>query len=369
MPNILTEIAIFLEPVGVGVVLVFIYSIVARRGVSKRVEDASLGFVFGLAAVLAMANPIEMSEGIIVDMRNLFVGLAAAFFGVRGGAIALAMAIAVRLGIGGVGAITGVVGVTIAALMGLAWARFVRPRITSDIFALPALAAMISLHIVAGYMLPAASQTMFFTMLAPLLILLNLICTTLFAFLIYRERMLLGETSRLQTAAMFDPLTRIMNRGSAIEAYERIIRGPTAQRGIAMSCIDVDNFKAINDIHGHLAGDKVLHDIAERLTTCFRAQDLFCRMSGDEFLFVLSNVSSEEARQITERCRSLISRVPVTYEGITINVTISLGTVWSATYAPFETLRNDADKALYGAKNGGRDQVNFSAQTANPSAA
>lgn len=369
MPNALTEIAIFLEPVGMGVILVYFYGFIARKETSKTIEDVSLGFVFGLAAVLAMADPIEISAGIIVDLRNLFVGIAAAFFGLRGGSIALAMAIIARLEIGGAGAPVGIVGVTIAAFMGLAWAWFVRPKINNNFIALPLLAAMISTHILACFMLPEPVMVIFLTTLAPILIMLNFVCTSIFATLIYRERALLKERTQLHTEATTDPLTGILNRRSAIAAYKTLQSVSAPERGIAMTCIDVDKFKGINDAHGHLAGDQVLKDVAYRIGQCLRSADIYCRMSGDEFLFVLVNVTREEARQITERCRSLISQEPVVYDNNAIAVSISLGTIWSQIPLSFEIFRNSADDVLYDAKNGGRNRTAFDVKQSAPNAA
>lgn len=201
MPNVLSEIATFLEPVGMGVILVYFYGFVVRKETGKQIEDLVLGFVFGLAAVFAMADPIEISSGIIVDMRNLFVGLAAAFFGIRGGSIALAMAIVARMEIGGAGMVVGITGVTIAAVMGLAWSRYVRPQVKSDLIALPLLATMISMHILASVMLPEPVMIMFLTTFTPILVLLNFLCTGIFASLIYRERAMLGEANRLHAEA------------------------------------------------------------------------------------------------------------------------------------------------------------------------
>lgn len=369
MPNVLSEIATFLEPVGMGAILVYVYGIVVRKDTTKQIEDLSLGFLFGLAAIFAMADPIEISSGIIVDMRNLFVGLAAAFFGIRGGGIALAMAIVARIEIGGAGTIIGILGVSISATMGLTWAQWIRPRVKQDMIALALLAAMISLHILSSMMLPDPIVIIFLTTFAPILILLNFLCTSIFATLIYRERALHGENSRLHAEAATDPLTHILNRRSAIAAYSTLKGKQPPKRGIAMSCIDVDKFKYINDIYGHQAGDQVLKDIAILIESCLRPGDICCRMSGDEFLFVLVNVTSDEARQVTERCRSLIARVPVTYGEDTINVSVSLGTVWSKKPLSFEDFRNSADGALYDAKRGGRNRATFDVRHSTPNPA
>lgn len=197
MPNLVSEVAIFLQPVGMGVILIYIFGVIARKDATEHVEQLSLGFVFGLAAVIAMADPIEIASGIIVDMRNLFVGIAATFFGVRGGAVALGMAVAARLGIGGAGAHVGIFGVIIAASMGYLWAREIRPRIANNYVALPCLALMISTHVFASVLLPDPIMIMFLTTFAPILVLLNLLCTVIFATLIYRERKMVGYENRL----------------------------------------------------------------------------------------------------------------------------------------------------------------------------
>lgn len=368
MSNALQNISFLFEQVGLGVLLVYLYGVFARRSYSQHQIQIRIGAVFGLAALLAMGNPIVLSYGIIVDLRNLFIGVAAAFFGWRGGFVSVLIAIGGRLIVGGDGVLPGSVAIILAALLGLAWAHNVAPRIKNDFLSHQLLALMITGHVFAGVLLPTQFIALFFYQLAPLMLLGNMIGTAIFGILINREMALVGQARLLRAQAMTDPLTKILNRRSAVDAYHAIQKAPPPNRGIAMTCIDVDKFKAINDTFGHLAGDQVLQEIAHRIGTCLRADNIVCRMSGDEFLFVLVNVTSIEAKIITERCRSLISRIPVSSDEAEIPVTISLGTVWSAKPLPFEEFRSKADEALFNAKNGGRDRTAFAISYADKNA-
>lgn len=367
MDSLFQNVLFLVEQVGLGVFLVYLYGVFERREMATPLLETSIGAIFGVTCVLAMTDPITLSEGTIIDLRNLYVGLAAALFGWRGGVACAMVAVAARLIIGGAGAVAGMTGIIIAMVMGLLWAYHVKGRIKNPHLGFQVLALMISGHILAGLLLPIGNQQQFFSVHAPLMFLGNLIGVNMVGLMISREMHLAGENRRLLIAATRDALTNSLNRASAEAAYRRILAKPSARRGIAMTCIDLDKFKEINDTHGHLAGDRVLKEVAHRISTCLRSNDIFCRMSGDEFLFILVNVTSQEARHITERCRSLISRVPIIYEDKSIDTSISLGTLWSSRPLPFDAFRDKADEALYFAKAQGRNFSEFEVEHLTPS--
>ena len=124
---------------------------------------------------------------------------------------------------------------------------------------------------------------------------------------------------------------------------------------------DIDQFKKVNDTYGHLAGDAVLKEIAERFNTSLRPYDICGRYGGEEFLIILSS-KENHAQDIFERIRQAIAGKPFTYEQAQLNVTISCGVTL---YSPPTDQRNstqlltDADTALYEAKNGGRNRIVF----------
>ena len=359
MASILQTSLGLVEPIGIAFVLVFLYGVSHRKSDSVYLTQAWMGLAFGVAAAFGMAAPIVISSGLIVDLRNLFIGIAAAFFGWRGMAIALGVSVLMRLGIGGAGAASGVVGMTIAAAMGLTWAAFVKPVLGARAKGYAALAAMISLHLCALMVLPGAMAWTLLLDYAPQIVVLNFLGTFLLAYLIQREQALFNETQTLLSEATTDPLTKALNRRSAITSYEELIDATFMPRGLAMVCIDVDNFKSINDTEGHLAGDRVLIEITKRIRSCLRTGDIFARMSGDEFLIVLNNVTSEQSLNISERCRKTVACAPIGHGDVKINTTISLGTVWTAQPKDFGTMRDAADAALYQAKAQGRNRSAF----------
>ncbi len=355
MSVFLSTLFSLVEPIGIAVTLVYLYGVTQRRGVGDVQNQLWMGLAFGIAASFGMASSIVVTEGTIVDLRNLFVGIAAAFFGWRGALIALGMAGLTRLGIGGAGAVSGLLGMAIAASMGLTWARFVSHRIRSNGLNLLGLSCMMSLHLFGLVILPANIAVMLLIDLGPQMIMLNILGTLLLGTMIQREQMLGHENQALMSAATIDPLTQALNRNSAVQTFDRLITAKKMARGVAMVCIDLDRFKEVNDTSGHLAGDTVLIEVSRRITSCLRSRDIFARMSGDEFLIVLADVSSDEAQQIAERCRRSVSCAPIEHENKNLQVSISTGTVWSATAKDFVVMRDGADAALYRAKSSGRN--------------
>lgn len=173
-------------------------------------------------------------------------------------------------------------------------------------------------------------------------------------------------------AAVCDPLTGLYNRRYALPHLARIAQHAVAQRRpFAVMVADMDHFKAINDRFGHMAGDAVLIETAARLRANVRAVDLVARIGGEEFLIVLPNTRLDHARRAARRLCEVVRKVPFELPGReeALTATLSIGlTVWSphageqAGQPPAEPptpeqMLHRADRALYGAKAGGRDRV------------
>ena len=182
------------------------------------------------------------------------------------------------------------------------------------------------------------------------------------------------EADRLRAAvdeglrlAVIDPLTGLYNRRYAM-TYLAGIAGRAADTGrtYAVMVADLDRFKAVNDTHGHQAGDAILTEVGRRLRDNLRSFDLVARIGGEEFLIALPETSYEAARIAGERLRRVTSDTPIKIgNDREITVTLSIGVAVSGTSelsAP-ETVSGileRADIALYAAKREGRDQVNVS---------
>lgn len=359
MLPVFEKIMLVVQPIALAILLIYTYGLFSRAVKNPHVLNALMGGVFGLAAAMAMSAPIPIADGVIIDIRNLFIGIAAAFFGPLGGMVALLMGAAMRISIGGEGMMLGVAGMIVASIMGGLWALFLQPRIKKDLNALFVLALMISQHLVLGAFLPPAVRDSFFLGLGPTLLTANLIGTILLGKLIRRERALLAETHRLLDEATTDPLTKLVNRKTAATAFAALPPLRNRSLGQAMLCIDIDAFKGINDTYGHLYGDEVLIDVSAQLSACLRPDDILSRISGDEFVIVLHGVTAWQAKAIAERCRLAIGGTPLVADGKAIRVSISVGAVWTQLESSFIALREKADEALYHAKSNGRDCVAF----------
>jgi two-component system, cell cycle response regulator len=160
--------------------------------------------------------------------------------------------------------------------------------------------------------------------------------------------------------ATHDPLTRIWNRAAIFETLRKeLIRAKREGSRLAIAIADVDHFKCVNDEHGHLAGDAVLREIAQRLVTAVRPYDSVGRYGGEEFLIVLPGCDRDTAVQLAERLRALFDRNGLhTSEGI-FHVTLSFGvSACDPALDPNEdALIRAADEALYRAKKLGRNRV------------
>ena len=122
--------------------------------------------------------------------------------------------------------------------------------------------------------------------------------------------------------------------------------------------MDLDYFKDINDTYGHEAGDVVLKTLAETVTKQSRHGDFVCRFGGEEFVLVMPNIGIEKANERARKLHQNIDALNITYGRFNITTTISMGIAWYPEHGNTkEQLLRAADKAMYVAKNTGRNQV------------
>ena len=172
-------------------------------------------------------------------------------------------------------------------------------------------------------------------------------------------------------AAVTDPLTGLFNRRYVEPHLARLAeQSRKSGRELAVMMIDIDHFKAVNDTHGHAAGDKVLVELADRLRQNLRAIDLVARMGGEEFLVAMPGTSVTDARLAADRLRALVNTTPFDLGDnqpalkITVSVGVAVSGQFNAETAAINKICDQADKALYAAKSAGRDQVAMSKSAA-----
>lgn len=177
--------------------------------------------------------------------------------------------------------------------------------------------------------------------------------------LIYPLRNALRYTAAIKMA-LLDPLTHLGNRAALDNAFRRELQlAERHQYELSLLMIDVDHFKLINDQHGHLQGDLVLQEIARTIETVCRETDISFRYGGEEFVVLLRKTGDSGACIIAERLRKEISKIVIGQQGHRIQPTVSIGisTRASDQREHINHLFDRADKALYQAKQTGRDCV------------
>lgn len=158
---------------------------------------------------------------------------------------------------------------------------------------------------------------------------------------------------RARFLAHYDELTGLANRRLFRETLDAQFRAPGSP-SIALLCLDLDRFKAVNDTRGHPTGDRLLAAVAQRLERQVRAGDLCARLGGDEFAVVLRGADVPLARAIADRIVEEISQpYVIDAHQLEVGVSIGIAMAWPAT-ASYEAVLKDADAALYQAKAGGR---------------
>ena len=164
---------------------------------------------------------------------------------------------------------------------------------------------------------------------------------------------------QLRYIATHDELSGMPNRRHFLQQADlELNRCHRYSRPLSIFVVDLDHFKTVNDQHGHAAGDAVIQAFARLCERTLRRQDIAARVGGEEFAVLLPETSLEDACVLAERLRQKLAAQPLDIEGKAILITASIGVMESA---PSDTnilaMLARADKALYQAKEGGRNQV------------
>jgi diguanylate cyclase (GGDEF)-like protein len=155
--------------------------------------------------------------------------------------------------------------------------------------------------------------------------------------------------------ALRDPLTGIYNRRVLQDAMAReLLRAQREDGEVALTMLDIDNFKAINDVHGHDAGDEVLRRVAACGRDVVRPGDTFARVGGEEFALLTPGAGAQEALLVAERLRMAVASLDVLPDrGVTVSAGLA---AWPRDASDGDTLRRAADEALYRAKATGKNR-------------
>jgi diguanylate cyclase (GGDEF)-like protein len=167
-----------------------------------------------------------------------------------------------------------------------------------------------------------------------------------------------AESETLRRSLRFDTVTRVHSRDYVVRALaEKMNIAQAGGEPLSVVMADLDHFKEINDTHGHIVGDQVLHDVATRMVSAARSTDIVGRYGGEEFLIIFEGAARDVARDLAERIRIRVLADPFNENSEQLFLTVSLGVAEARPGEGVESLIERADRALYEAKAAGRNRV------------
>lgn len=176
----------------------------------------------------------------------------------------------------------------------------------------------------------------------------------------YHDKLEESFQKQMYDSALRDPLTRAYNKRYFHDRLDSELRFALRHNTpLALLMFDLDHFKAVNDSHGHIAGDRALVEFSEHIRSSIRNEDVFARYGGEEFAIISRGIRREDARLFAERLRLEVGRLKFDHDGVVISFTASVGvsTLPENPVSSPDEMITSADRALYKAKQAGRNQV------------
>lgn len=345
-----------MQAVGLIAICTIAYGWIQRSIRQKHLRGAAIGCLLGLGSMLSMLHPFLAVDGFQVDSRNMFLAIATTFGGALSTFIALTIAATARLMIGGGGAMLGLAIMALVSIMAAAWSYLTRKEkkrsvatwfILGSILCTPMLVTLA----IMDKSIPSVALTRVIT---------DMVGAMVFGKLFEGEQRRARRERQLNHDANTDPLTGLPNRRAFMNFVDHL--NPAAPGYFALLIIDADHFKAINDTHGHDAGDRVLSSLAQTLSSSLRKDDFVARLGGEEFAVLLHVSEPDSGRELAERLRLNLSGQHL-IKGSQVMVTVSIGgCVLPAQKFNFDDAYVQSDAALYTAKRLGRDRAVFARQ-------
>ncbi|WP_299048577.1 LytS/YhcK type 5TM receptor domain-containing protein [uncultured Tateyamaria sp.] len=282
-----------------------------------------LGLFFGLVVGLQMSMPLSPTDGVIIDMRNVPIVLAGAFLGLRGLLTCLAIAVAFRLGIGGVGMVAGVAGMLIAGCVGYVWSITAARFRGGDTRKLLILGLGVNLHMLSAFLVPADIMRWYFTEAAPTMFVLNCLCVPAFGWMLLRVQYQVLQQAHLSAAAQVDPITRLLSLDAFTREVSHFHAADDAHRIAAVAAITLKNASWLKKTWGDDAHDKALGALRIRLAALFNDQRPLGIDPSSRILVPIAAREVQDLRPLRKALRRLASETPLSLDD-DINVPLAV---------------------------------------------
>jgi len=323
-------------------------------------RQVAVGFLFALATVFSTLEPGQITADIVTDVRGVPIILA----GPLGGPVALAVAaigsIAYATLAGDPDLASTLAAIAAVSAVSLIWClRYPREPADlrwRDLLLLGALSGVWFLAIIA---MPWTARAAGVMPRVGALALLTALGVVLMGAMLVRERRRLRAEARIRALALTDALTGLPNRRAFQDELTRAVGlARRTDTTLALLMIDLDHFKEVNDRYGHAAGDDTLNAFGKRLAASLRQGDFAARVGGEEFAVLMQTGGTAGALSFAERLLAMVRATPIRPARQAPALTVSIGIAAGPGLEIDEDwLVAEADRALYAAKEGGRDQV------------
>lgn len=301
----------FAGSLSILVVLAVAYGAFHRRLVGGRALPIVLGGLFGVVSILQMFNPIEPIEGLIIDSRNVPVALAGAFLGWRGFAVSFILAAGTRLGVGGVGANSGVLAMAIAGWAGIVWSHVYEQIEDRNAWAFLILAVAMSAHFLAAVVLPYDIAIWFLLNAAPSLLILNLLCVPIAGFFMNRELKMIAKEKRMQAAALADPESGLMTAAAFQREFNlQLAAHPLGTYG-GLLVIELRHKSHVSRTWGEAVKTLVLGALKKRVSELYPNLELFGLTNDSRIVIPISGFQSLDAKEVVVNIERIAAYEPV----------------------------------------------------------
>lgn len=352
-----------LENLGIITLVALLFELVLRSTWSVRIKKFGTGVVFAAGAIGSMATPSEVIPNVFFDMRHAFIVLAAPLGGWIAVLIVAISSSLFRVWIGGPVIFVALAGIAISSTVAILLPRFVAfshaPYWRLAIYGLGASVSVLSIFLMP---IDAAIRALSIAGLPFVVVnLLGVICAGhIVSYQLLRDR----AERDLLADSLTDSLTGILNRrGFETVAARKFARAKETGQPLTIIIADIDHFKKINDKFGHVVGDQVLTSIGSIMSKLARKSDPVSRYGGEEFAVFLPDTGEAPALEVANRIVAAVNQHSFRSERTTFSVTISVGVF--VVHPHFSgTMRDaiqEADRALYRAKQNGRNRAELAA--------